>query len=85
MSIEAAGPKAHYDVGVYNPPFTLKASPFQLRGLAANIVNTCVRDKIGRDGRPMEGSGGKGGFATNQIQNLADYVQNTDDLSTYRK
>ena len=85
MSIEAAGPLAHYDVGVYNPPFTLKASPFHLRGLAANIVNSCVREKIGQDGRPEAGSGGRGGFITNQIQNLADYVQHTDDLSTYRK
>ena len=84
VSIEAAGPLAHYDVATYNPPFTLKASPFQLRGLAAHVVNSCVKVSLDHRGRPREGTGGRGGFATHQIQNLADYVMVSDDLSNYR-
>ncbi|CAF9904569.1 MAG: hypothetical protein HETSPECPRED_004722 [Heterodermia speciosa] len=83
VSIEAAGPLAHYDVATYNPPFTLKASPFQLRGLAAHVVNSCVKVSLDHRGRPREGTGGRGGFATHQIQNLADYVMVSDDLSNY--
>lgn len=32
----------------------------------------------------MEGTGGRGGFATHKIQNLAHYISETDDLRTYR-
>ena len=85
MSIEAAGPLGHYDVGVYNQPFTLKASPFQLRGLAAHVVNSCVRQSLDHMGRVRPDSGGKGGFATHKIQNLADYVMESDDLTNYRE
>lgn len=84
MSIEAAGPLAHYDVGVYNPPFTLKASPFQLRGLAAHVVKSCVAQNYDQRRRPIAESDGKGGFATHQIKNLANYVTNSDDLTSYR-
>ena len=85
MSIEAAGPLAHYDVGTYNPPFTIKASPFQLRGLASNVVRTCVYPSKDPWGKEKKDSGGQGGFVTDKIQNLADYIAVADNLDTYRK
>lgn len=57
-------------------PFTIRASPFQLRGLAAYVVNDCVQR-----------GGNVGGFATNKISNLANYLQdpNTDLSARFRK
>ena len=67
---------AFYDPSTTNTPFTIRASPFQLRGLAAYVVNNCVQR-----------GGNVGGFATNKISNLANYLQDPDtDLSQpYRK
>lgn len=71
ISIEVAGPKAFYDPATTNTPFTIRASPFQLRGLAAYVVNDCVQR-----------GGYLGGFATNKISNLANYLQDpSTDLS----
>ncbi|CAF9908203.1 MAG: hypothetical protein ALECFALPRED_004349 [Alectoria fallacina] len=69
ISIEVAGPQAFYDRQTTNTPFTIRASPFQLRGLAAYVVNDCVQQ-----------GGNVGGFATNKISNLANYLRdpNTD-------
>ena len=71
-----AGPEAFYDIQTTNTPFTIRASPFQLRGLAAYVVNDCVQR-----------GGYTGGFATNKISNLANYLQNpnTDLSAPYRK
>ena len=76
ISIEVAGPQGFYDVQSTNVPFTIMASPFQLRGLAAYVVNNCVQR-----------GGNVGGFATNQISNLANYLQdpNTDLSLPFRK
>ncbi|KAK4696842.1 hypothetical protein P7C71_g1150, partial [Lecanoromycetidae sp. Uapishka_2] len=67
ITIEVAGPRAFYDVETTNVPFTIKASPFQLRGLAAYLVAECVVDR-----------GYIGGWATNKIANLADYINSPD-------
>lgn len=69
ISIEVAGPQAFYDPAITHVPFTIRASPFQLRGLAAYVVNDCVTR-----------GGNVGGFATNKISNLAEYLRdpNTD-------
>lgn len=69
ISIEVAGPEAFYDIATTHIPFTITASPFQLRGLAAYVVNDCVQR-----------GGHVGGFATNKISNLANYLRdpNTD-------
>ena len=76
ISIEVAGPEAFYDVQSTHTPFTIRASPFQLRGLAAYVVNDCVQR-----------GGNVGGFATNKISNLANYLQdpNTDLSAPFRK
>lgn len=76
ISIEVAGPEAFYDVRSTHTPFTIRASPFQLRGLAAYVVNDCVQR-----------GGNVGGFATNKISNLANYLQdpNTDLSAPFRK
>ena len=76
ISIEVAGPQAFYDVQSTYMPFTIMASPFQLRGLAAYVVNDCVQR-----------GGNVGGFATNKISNLANYLQdhNTDLGLPFRK
>ena len=71
ISIEVAGPRAFYDVSTTSVPFTIRASPFQLRGLGAYVVNNCVTR-----------GGNVGGFATDKISNLADYLQDpSTDLS----
>lgn len=62
--MEVAGPAAFYDVATMRAPFTIRASPFQLRGLAAFVIKKCVSER-----------GYIGGFATNKIQNLVDYVR----------
>ena len=76
ISIEVAGPKAFYDPQKTNTPFTIRASPFQLRGLAAYVVNDCVQR-----------GGNVGGFATNKVSNLANYLRdpNTDLSLPFRK
>jgi len=67
ITIEVAGPGAFFDVATTNVPFTIKASPFQLRGLAAYIIGECVVSR-----------GYIGGFATNKLSNLADYIEGPD-------
>ena len=76
ISIEVAGPQAFYDPAITHVPFTIRASPFQLRGLAAYVVNDCVTR-----------GGNVGGFATNKISNLAEYLRdpNTDLSAPFRK
>ena len=76
ISIEVAGPQAFYDVQTTYTPFTIRASPFQLRGIAAWVVNDCVQR-----------GGNIGGFATNKISNLANYLRdpNTDLSLPFRK
>ena len=76
ISIEVAGPQAFYEPTSTHTPFTIRASPFQLRGLAAYVVNDCVQR-----------GGNVGGFATNKISNLANYLQSpsTDLSAPFRK
>ena len=76
ISIEVAGPESFYDLSATHLPFTIRASPFQLRGLAAHVVNDCVTM-----------GGNVGGFATNKISNLAEYLRdpNTDLSAPFRK
>ena len=75
ITIEAAGEAAFYNPTLTNIPFTIKASPFQLRGLAAYVLNKCVSN-----------GGYLGGFATNRIQNLIDYVREPgfDPMNRFR-
>lgn len=70
ITVEVAGPSAFYDASTTNVPFTIKASPFQLRGLAAYIIAECVVNR-----------GYIGGFATNKISNLRDYILNPDRVA----
>lgn len=70
-----AGPAAFFDPARTNTPFTIKASPFQLRGLAAYLIGECVVRR-----------GYIGGFATNKIQNMADYIESPGyDPNVWRK
>ena len=76
ISIEVAGPEAFYDPAMTHMPFTIRASPFQLRGLAAYVVNDCVQR-----------GGNVGGFATDKISNLVHYLRDpsTDLSAPFRK
>lgn len=76
VTIEVAGPVAFYDPQKTNVPFTISASPYQLGGLAAYVIEECVVKR-----------GYIGGFASNKVQNLLDYVRRPDfdPKSSYRK
>lgn len=77
VTIEAQGPNTYYEIGHINPPFTIKASPFQLRGLAAYVIKSCVN----RPSRAGEDAS-IGGFATDRMENLAEYLLDENiDLS----
>ena len=67
MTIEVAGPAAFFDVSTTRTPFTIRASPFQLRGLAAWLIGECVNTR-----------GYIGGFATTKIQNMVDYIDSAN-------
>ena len=63
------------------PSFTISSSPFQLRGLASHIVRSCVaRSTVGGEDASI------GGFATDKIANLANFIQapSTDLNADYR-
>ena len=81
VTIEAAGPQAYYEVDRIKPSFTVSSSPFQLRGLASYIVRSCVsRSSFRGEDASI------GGFATDKIANLANFVQapSTDLNGEYR-
>ena len=71
ISVEVGGPQAFFDPATTHTPFSIRASPFQLRGLAAYVVNACV----------VRG-GNFGGFATHKVSNLVNYLEDSStDLS----
>lgn len=77
ITIEAQGPNTYYNLDRINPPHTIRASPFQLRGLAAYVIKSCVNrpSSAGEDASI-------GGFATDRMSNLAEYLLDENvDLS----